>query len=108
MDIQIVETLNRFEELAAELAQRNQRALKKGVDTCVKVADPLTRVDTGMLKANKTIELSAESATITWNQNYAAYQNFGTYKMSGTNFAGAGMDAALPVIEDELNGFGGR
>ena len=66
-------------------------------------ADPMTPVDTGMLKGNKSIEAGAGSRTITWNQEYAAYQEFGTSRgVPANGFAAAGADAAGAVIESKL------
>lgn len=106
MSVSIEVTLNRFPQLAGQFDAMVEGALDAGVVTAIAVADPLTRRDTGALVANKTIEREAGGRTITWNQDYSAFQNSGTAFMSGTHFANLGADAALPVIEAELGRFG--
>lgn len=81
--------------MAARFDGQLQRAFDDGVATCIAVADPLTRVDTGDLKANKEITRGSDFREVHWIQDYAAYQNFGTRFMSGTNFAGAGAEAGF-------------
>ncbi len=108
MSVSIEVTLNRFPQLAGQFDTMVEGALDDGVKTTIATADPLTRVDTGELRGNKTIERGQGSRTITWNQDYAAFQNDGTIYMSGTHFANQGADAALPVINSHLSRFGGR
>lgn len=108
MAVRIVATLNRFPEFARSLPQVRERALDAGVAQCIATADPLTPVDTGALKGNKSIDAGAGSRTITWNQHYAAYQEFGTSRgVPARAFARSGADAALPVIAAELKGWPG-
>ncbi len=108
MSVSIEVRLNRFPQLAGQFDAMVEGALDAGVVTAIAVADPLTRRDTGALVANKTIERSQGQRTLTWNQDYAAFQNDGTIYMSGTHFANQGADAALPVINSHLSRFGGR
>lgn len=108
MSVSIEVTLNRFPQLAGQFNPMVESALDAGVQTAIATADPLTRVDTGALRGNKTIERSQGSRTITWNQDYAAFNEMGTYRMSAQPFAAPGADAALPVIESHLSRFGGR
>jgi len=103
MSIQVVVALNRFGEFAGTLDATLSAALDAGVKTCIAVADPLTPVDTGALRGNKTISGGSTERTITWNQHYAAYQEFGTSRgVPARGFAQAGADAALPVIQSRL------
>ena len=95
---------NQFPRLVAQVDDRVNDALDVAVLTAIETADPLTRRDTGALVGNKTIERDAESRTIHWNQEYAAYQEFGTYKMSGTHFASNGADAGIDRLQAELAG----
>lgn len=95
--------INRFGEFAGTLDETIETALDAGVVACIAAADPRTPVDTGALRANKTISGGAGERIITWNQHYAAYQNFGTSRgVPANHFAEAGADAALPVIEANL------
>ncbi len=102
MAVQIVVTLNRFGEFAGTLDGTLQRALDEGVKACIATADPLTPVDTGALRGNKSISGGGDSRTITWNQHYAAYNELGTYKMAARPFARPGAEAAAPVIASAL------
>jgi hypothetical protein len=98
---------NRFAELAASLDTTLETALNRGVETCIATADPLTPRDTGMLVGNKSITGGGGTRTLTWNQSYAAYQEFGTSRgVSAKLFATQGADAANAVIGEELAGWG--
>jgi hypothetical protein len=103
---QVIVVSNRFPQLAGQFDRMLEDAFDAGVLTCIAAADPLTRVDTGALRANKSIARSTGSRDITWNEDYAGYQNDGTRYMEGTHFANQGMDAAAPVVESHLKGFG--
>ena len=103
MAIAVIDVIsNHFPKLASQVDDEVSAALDLAVLTAIETADPLTRRDTGALAANKTIERDTESRTIHWNQEYAAYQNFGTYKMSGTHFADRGADAGIARLQAEL------
>lgn len=107
MAVRVEVALNRFPELASTFDAAVERALDAGVQVCIATADPLTPVDTGLLRANKSITAGPGVRTITWNQHYAAYQEFGTSRgVSAKRFAATGADAAAPVIAAELGGFG--
>ena len=105
--ISLVVDFNRFGAIANELGQKISDALDTAALTIVEVADPLTPVDTGALKANKTIERTSESVTVTWNQDYAAYNELGTIYMSPRPFARPGLEAAEPVFLAALSTLGG-
>lgn len=102
--ISITVTRNDFPRIASRLDKGVQDALDNAVLATIEVADPLTRRDTGDLIGNKTIEVGAEHRVINWNADYAAYQNFGTYKMSGTHFADRGADAGLERLMADIQG----
>lgn len=97
---------NHFPALARAVPEVRDRAFKAGVTTVIATADPLTRVDTGALRANKTISIGTDEASVTWNQEYSVLQNDGTWKMSGTHFADQGFDAGAPAVQAELARFG--
>jgi len=104
MEVTVVSNL--FPQLGQQLDRTLEDALDAGVLTCLAVADGLTPVDTGALRANKAIERGRGERTITWNQDYAAYVEMGTSRMAAQPFAAPGMDAAMPVVESRLKGFG--
>lgn len=90
--------------IAARLGDAVDDALDNAVATCIEVADPLTPVDTGALRANKSIERGNYSRTVTWNQDYAVYQEKGTVHIPARPFAEPGADAAMPVLVSDLEG----
>ncbi len=105
--ITIRATSNRLGELSGALRGLAEEALDHGVTTLIEVADPRTPVDTGALKANKVIEKGSGSRTITWVQEYAAYQEFGTSRgVPARAFARTGAEAGLEAIESHLRTFG--
>lgn len=105
--VQIFVVSNRFRAIAGEVSGRINDALDTAMLTIVAVADPLTRVDTGALRANKTLRRDGNGATVTWIQDYAAHQNDGTRYMQGTHYANTGMDAATPPFLAALAKLGG-
>lgn len=107
MSVTLHVSLNRFPELAGTLNAAANRALDAGVTALIENADPVTPVDTGMLRANKTISGGGDSRVVTWNQHYAAYVHEGTYKMAARPFARMAVPAALAAIEAELGGWPG-
>lgn len=103
--IQVV--FNHLPAIAGQLDGIIETALDLGAATAIATADPLTPVDTGALRGNKTIERSSGYRAVTWNQDYAAYQNMGTSRgVPAHGFAEAGMDAAVPVVQAHLGRFG--
>jgi hypothetical protein len=98
---------NRFPALISSLDRTIEDALDAGVAAGIPAADANTRVDTGKLKANKSIEKQAGARVVTWNQDYAAYQDVGTRYMDGTDFSGAFIDAASAEVDAQLAGWPG-
>lgn len=105
--IQIVIESNRFGSISQELGRRLNDALDTAMLTIVAVADPLTAVDTGALRANKSLQRNGDGATVTWNQEYAAYVDQGTYKMAARPFAAPALEAATPPFLAALAKLGG-
>ena len=94
---------NNLGAIAATIQPFVEDALDHGVVTLIEVADPLTPRDTGALVANKSIDRGAGSRTVTWNQHYAAYQEFGTSRgVPANRFGATGADAAIEVINGRL------
>jgi hypothetical protein len=100
----VIVRFNDFPELAARVETTVEDALDLSMQVTAQVADPLTRVDTGHLKGSKQINRTSEIAEMIWTADYAAYQNFGTYKMSGTHFADIGADAGYQALVNALRG----
>jgi HK97 gp10 family phage protein len=101
----VVVVHNTFNALAGRLDAGLEAALDAGLAAGIAAADSKTPRDTGMLVANKTIQRSSGFRSITWNQHYAAYQNFGTSRgVPANHFAEAAVDAATPVIQAGIAG----
>ncbi len=96
MSISIVVDYNHLGRIASNMQGALDDALGTAALTIVAVADPLTPVDTGSLRANKSITRTASSVEVTWNQEYAAYNELGTIYMSPRPFARPGLEAAEP------------
>ena len=100
-------TNNRFPELVAAFPDITAQILNNAIDDMVAAADPLTPVDTGALRANKTITLATsgnQNGSVTWNQPYVVYQEFGTVHNPPRSFIRGGADAATPRYLDALAG----
>lgn len=94
---------NNLGKIAATIQPFVEDTLDHGVITLIEVADPLTPVDTGALKANKAIEKKTMARDVIWLQSYAAYQEFGTSRgVPAKKFGATGADAAIEVINDRL------
>lgn len=100
--VEIVVIENRFGTISRRMQAGIAEAKARAAITIMNAADPLTRVDTGALRANKTSEIDDSGVTVNWHQNYAAYQNNGTVYMTGTHFAEAGLDAARGPFLDAI------
>lgn len=103
MSISIVVDYNHLGRIASNMQGALDDALGTAALTIVAVADPLTRVDTGALRANKSITRTASSVEVTWNQEYAAYNELGTIYMSPRPFARPGLEAAEPQFLASLS-----
>ncbi len=96
MSVSIHVVHNHFGRIASNMQGALDDALGTAALTIVAVADPLTAVDTGSLRGNKTIERDHNGVTVSWNQEYAGYVELGTVHMSPQPFARPGLEAAEP------------
>lgn len=107
MSATIHAAVNILPELARSFGDRVEMALDDGVITLLEVADPLTPVDTGALRANKLILRGEGQREIVWNQHYAIYQEFGTtHGIPAKLFATQGGDAATEAVQASLAQWG--
>jgi hypothetical protein len=86
-------------------------ALNTAVMTTIQVADPLTPVDTGLLKGNKAIVVASAGsleASVDWVQEYGVYQNFGTRFIAPKLFANQGVQAAEHGLVRDIAAIGGK
>ena len=96
---QIVVVSNLLPGIAAKFGNQVAEKMNAAVLQVAERADATTPVDTGALRANKSLQFASgadPSAEITWNQDYAAYVHEGTYKMAPRPFAGDAVDAVTP------------
>ena len=90
--IEIIATGNRLPGMARQFPGHVRDATRRALLEVVAIADPLTAVDTGALRANKTIG----DDSVTWGQDYAGYIEWGTVRTSPRPFARPAAEAAMP------------
>lgn len=87
-------------------------ALNAGGMAMIGYADPLTPVDKGLLKGNKTIKNASPGSltfSCTWNQFYAWFQELGTSRgVKAKKFATTGSARATPGLIAGLKTVGGQ
>ncbi len=106
---QIVVVSNLLPGIADRFINHVVDTTNKALLVTAEAADPHIRRDTGALAANKTFAWATAgnpSGELTYNQDYAVYQNDGTRSMQGTNFANIGVDAATPQFLADLSSLG--
>lgn len=110
--VQVIVVRNLVPNVTPRMRASVARALNTGVMTTIGYADPLTPVDTGMLRGNKTIVNAAPgslTASASWNQEYAIYQEMGTSRgVTAKRFAKTGSDRAMPNLIAGLKAVGGE
>lgn len=110
----VVVTDNLFGQIASQAGNDVAGKMRAGMMNYLIIADRLTPVDKGLLKANKTIVVPTKAfgsnpkGKITWNQEYGIYQNFGTVYIPGVHFAEKAAALIMPSYTASFNGvFGG-
>lgn len=96
---------NRFPQLVSTFPNATAKLMNNAITNVIYQADPLTPVDTGALRANKTILLAdpgKQEASVTWNQPYGVYQEFGTVFIDGAHFAQGAVDKITPGYLKDL------
>lgn len=87
-------------------------ALNTAVMTTIQVADPLTPVDTGLLKGNKAIVVASAGsleASVDWVQEYAIFQERGTSRgIAPKLFAETGVKSAEHGLVRDIAAIGGK
>lgn len=110
--VTIVVNFNLIPQVTPKMRAGAANALNAGLMATIGYADPLTPVDTGLLKGNKTITNASPgnlSASVTWNQDYGIYQEFGTSRgVSAKKFATTGSNRAQPGLIAGLKAVGGQ
>lgn len=83
MSVSVQVVKNGFKGGGARLQSNVASAMRSGIDQLNHRSVRYTPVDTGELRANKTIDYPQPgdlTGKLTWNQEYAAYQEFGTVR----------------------------
>ena len=105
MNVDVVVEFNHFGTYAGTLDALVNRVLDAGVKTTLATSQGLARVDTGRMRSDVSISGGGDSRTMTWNAEYAIYNEFGTYKMSAQPFVRPGADAGLAAMQAEMGGW---
>mgnify|MGYP001159297166 CR=1 FL=1 len=110
--VEIVVNFNHLPQVAPKLRAATASALNVGLMATIGYADPLTPVDTGLLKGNKDIQLASAGnlqAVLSWLQHYAIYQEMGTSRgVPARHFAQGGADAAKPALMAAMQAVGAK
>lgn len=108
----IVVNWNNLPSVGPKLRAAAAAALNTGLMATIGYSDPLTPVDTGLLKGNKDIQLASAGgleAIVSWLQEYAIYQEMGTSRgVPARHFAQGGADAARPALLAAMAAVGAR
>lgn len=105
MNVDVRVLFNRIPEIERALPGGVADVINRGILVAEAAAIPLVPVDTGALRSNRTTEFAtaaSSTATLTFNQDYAAFVEFGTVRMPGRLFASRGLDQAMPGVEADL------
>ncbi len=101
-DATIVVRFNKLPAVNPRLRAGAARALNTAIMATIGYADPLTPVDLGLLKGDKTIDIASPgslSAAVTWNRFYGIYQHEGTSRgVTAKKFASQGAERATPNL----------
>ena len=97
--VTLVVTRNTYPRIAARLAPAIADGINETVTEFLAVADPITPVDTGYMRAHKTIEAASAGnleATVTYNADYSAYVELGTIHMAPQPFVRPSVGIVAP------------
>jgi hypothetical protein len=110
--VEIVVNWNHLPQVPPKLRAATASALNVGIMATIGYADPLTPVDTGLLKGNKDITLATPGslqAALAWLQFYAIFQEMGTSRgVPARHFAQGGVDAARPALLAAMTAVGAK
>ncbi len=103
--MQIIIVENRLPAIAAAFEPKVNDLIDTAILQVKEIADGLVPRDTGALAANTTIEYAnGGNGSITWNQDYAAYQELGTSRMGAQPYAQPAVDQVAPTLTAALAG----
>jgi HK97 gp10 family phage protein len=88
--IEFIVVMNRIPELIAHVEAVSRAAPKRFADAVLATSQQMVPVDTGYLKSTgHSASLAAgKSAEVSYGADYAAYVEFGTYKMAPQPYLG--------------------
>ena len=111
-NVSVIVVRNEIPNVTPRMRAGAAAALNAGGMAMIGYADPLTPVDTGLLKGNKTIKNASPGSltfSATWNQEYAWFQEGGTSRgISAKRFAQTGSQRATPNLIAGLKAVGGQ
>ena len=94
---------NRFPEIAAKLPAETSAVVRKTAFDVEAHAKQVVPVDTGALKNSIATEMESDtSATIAPHTEYAAYVEFGTYKMAAQPYMTPAAEVNRPKFESAM------
>lgn len=111
-DVSVIVVKNLVPAVTPKMRAGAAAALNAGGMAMIGYADPLTPVDKGLLKGNKTIKNASPGSltfSCTWNQFYAWYIEGGTSRgIKPHRFAATGASRATPGLISGLKAVGGQ
>ena len=102
---------NRLPSIASQLGRRVVDAINEALLNADEASIPVTPIEFGLLRSNKTFDYASggkHSGELTWNQEFAIYQDQGTSHIPANEFAQAGIDAATPQFLSAMKNLGLR
>lgn len=93
MSVSVRVTENKLPDMARKLTPAVAGAMRNGMLNYIRVADAMTPVDTGQLRANKSFVWPVAGmggnpvGFVGYNQEYAEYVHDGTYRMTAQPWA---------------------
>lgn len=95
---------NKFPQIAKALPQAADDIQARTVFMLVQAADPITPVDTGNLKNNKTIDPGGggKAGSVHWHAPYAGFVNYGTRRMPARPFIDQAVAQVWPLYVEAM------
>lgn len=92
-------TDNRLSRIRRQFGPAVNDAINAGIAAYVRVADPMTPVDRGFLRGDKTIRHASSGnheGDVTYNRHYGVYVHDGTVRMPARPFARNAAGVVMP------------
>ena len=99
---QLIVVYNRIPELIVFVEAHSKKAVKESADKVVTIAKDTVPVVTGHLQSSIGNNVSGKTATIFASAEYAAYVEYGTYKMAAQPYLTPAMEQEFPHFVDQI------